>query len=104
MAAANGMNMTGAFSLFLLNPEANSVCDSDLSFPLLLLLFYLRLVCVGQERDVQKNYWMEHSADLTVEAMMLDSKASDLDKEERPEVYLYVYHIYNITYMFCIEK
>ncbi|KAG2242135.1 hypothetical protein Bca52824_096023 [Brassica carinata] len=29
---------------------------------------------------------MEHSSDLTVEAMMLDSKASDLDKEERPEV------------------
>ncbi|BBH04180.1 S-adenosyl-L-methionine-dependent methyltransferases superfamily protein [Prunus dulcis] len=40
----------------------------------------------GQEREVQKNYWVEHSADLTVEAMMLDSKASDLDKEERPEV------------------
>ncbi|XP_050216694.1 phosphomethylethanolamine N-methyltransferase isoform X2 [Mercurialis annua] len=39
-----------------------------------------------EEREVQKNYWMEHSADLTVEAMMLDSKASDLDKEERPEV------------------
>lgn len=37
---------------------------------------------------MQKSYWMEHSADLTVEAMMLDSKASDLDKEERPEVYL----------------
>ncbi|CAI0380581.1 unnamed protein product [Linum tenue] len=29
---------------------------------------------------------MEHSVDLTVESMMLDSKASDLDKEERPEV------------------
>ncbi|KAJ7975230.1 Phosphoethanolamine N-methyltransferase [Quillaja saponaria] len=29
---------------------------------------------------------MEHSNDLNVEAMMLDSKASDLDKEERPEV------------------
>ncbi|KAK3022925.1 hypothetical protein RJ639_047147 [Escallonia herrerae] len=46
-------------------------------------------VCVcagGEEREVQKNYWVEHSADLTVEAMMLDSKASDLDKEERPEV------------------
>lgn len=44
--------------------------------------------CVAgeKEREVQKNYWMEHSADLTVEAMMLDSKASDLDKEERPEV------------------
>jgi len=40
----------------------------------------------GEEREVQKNFWIEHSADLTVEAMMLDSKASDLDKEERPEV------------------
>ncbi|KAK2999648.1 hypothetical protein RJ639_023765, partial [Escallonia herrerae] len=40
----------------------------------------------GEERELQKNYWVEHSADLTVEAMMLDSKASDLDKEERPEV------------------
>ncbi|KAF3785384.1 Phosphoethanolamine N-methyltransferase 3 [Nymphaea thermarum] len=38
------------------------------------------------EREVQKSYWMEHSSDLTVEAMMLDSKAADLDKEERPEV------------------
>ncbi|KAK6925370.1 hypothetical protein RJ641_009696, partial [Dillenia turbinata] len=41
---------------------------------------------VGEERQAQKNYWMEHSADLTVEAMMLDSKASELDKVERPEV------------------
>lgn len=40
----------------------------------------------GQERDVQKNYWIEHTSELTVEAMMLDSKAADLDKEERPEV------------------
>ncbi|KAK9278167.1 hypothetical protein L1049_027727 [Liquidambar formosana] len=40
----------------------------------------------GKEREVQKSYWMEHSVDLTVEAMMLDSKAADLDKEERPEV------------------
>ena len=40
----------------------------------------------GEEREIQKNYWVEHSADLTVEAMMLDSMASDLDKEERPEV------------------
>ncbi|KAK9106054.1 hypothetical protein Scep_022898 [Stephania cephalantha] len=40
----------------------------------------------GSEREVQKSYWIEHSVDLTVEAMMLDSKASDLDKEERPEV------------------
>ncbi|KAL0415745.1 UNVERIFIED_CONTAM: Phosphoethanolamine N-methyltransferase 1 [Sesamum latifolium] len=38
-----------------------------------------------QEREVQKSYWM-HSVDLTVEAMMLDSNACDLDKEERPEV------------------
>ncbi|KAF8407635.1 hypothetical protein HHK36_006768 [Tetracentron sinense] len=40
----------------------------------------------GEERKIQKSYWIEHSVDLTVEAMMLDSKASDLDKEERPEV------------------
>lgn len=39
---------------------------------------------------------MQHSADLTVEAMMLDSKASDLDKEERPEVYS--------SYKFCILR
>ncbi|XP_010461683.1 PREDICTED: phosphomethylethanolamine N-methyltransferase [Camelina sativa] len=39
-----------------------------------------------EERHIQKSYWMEHSSDLTVEAMMLDSKASDLDREERPEV------------------
>ncbi|PKI44197.1 hypothetical protein CRG98_035434, partial [Punica granatum] len=40
----------------------------------------------GDERLAQKSYWIEHCADLTVEAMMLDSKATDLDKEERPEV------------------
>ncbi|CAD5190557.1 unnamed protein product [Musa acuminata subsp. malaccensis] len=39
-----------------------------------------------EEREVQKSYWMEHSRDLTLEAMMLDSRASELDKEERPEV------------------
>ncbi|KAJ8620118.1 hypothetical protein MRB53_028647 [Persea americana] len=38
------------------------------------------------ERTVQKSYWMEHSVDLTVQSMMLDSRASDLDKEERPEI------------------
>ncbi|ERN05471.1 hypothetical protein AMTRI_Chr12g268500 [Amborella trichopoda] len=38
------------------------------------------------EREIQKSYWIEHSSDLTVEAMMLDSKAAELDKEERPEV------------------
>nr|GMD82153.1 Phosphoethanolamine N-methyltransferase 1 [Ipomoea batatas] len=41
----------------------------------------------GQEREVQKSYWIEHSTELTVEAMMLDSKATDLDKEERPEIW-----------------
>ncbi|MBA0856127.1 hypothetical protein Goshw_023756 [Gossypium schwendimanii] len=48
--------------------------------------FILIISCVGDERKVQKNYWIEHSVDLTVEAMMLDSKAADIDKEERPEV------------------
>ncbi|KAG0491036.1 hypothetical protein HPP92_007899 [Vanilla planifolia] len=40
----------------------------------------------AEERLMQKSYWMENSKDLTVEAMMLDSRAFDLDKEERPEV------------------
>lgn len=40
----------------------------------------------AEERRAQMNYWIEHSKDLTVEAMMLDTRASDLDKEERPEV------------------
>ncbi|XP_068653290.1 phosphoethanolamine N-methyltransferase-like [Aristolochia californica] len=44
------------------------------------------MAALGEERTIQKKYWIEHSADLTVEAMMLDSQASDLDKEERPEV------------------
>ncbi|XP_075490561.1 phosphoethanolamine N-methyltransferase 1-like isoform X1 [Primulina tabacum] len=45
-----------------------------------------RIAIEKTEREVQKSYWIEHTADLTVESMMLDSKASDLDKEERPEV------------------
>lgn len=45
-----------------------------------------------EERKIQKNYWIEHSQELTVEAMMLDSHASDLDKEERPEVLIF-FHI-----------
>ena len=39
-----------------------------------------------EERRAQKKYWEEHSKDLTVESMMLDSRAKDLDKQERPEV------------------
>lgn len=39
-----------------------------------------------QERDAQRTYWKEHSSEATVEAMMLDSQASVIDKEERPEV------------------
>jgi phosphoethanolamine N-methyltransferase len=38
------------------------------------------------ERAAQKNYWLEHSSQPTVEAMMLDSNASEIDQLERPEV------------------
>ena len=38
------------------------------------------------ERDAQRTYWTEHSHETTVEAMMLDSQAKIIDKEERPEV------------------
>jgi phosphoethanolamine N-methyltransferase len=40
----------------------------------------------GVEREAQHAYWEEHSKDATVEAMMLDSQAADIDKLERPEV------------------
>ncbi|KAK9800739.1 hypothetical protein WJX73_003088 [Symbiochloris irregularis] len=39
-----------------------------------------------EERERQKSYWTENSLEATVEAMMLDSQASVIDKEERPEV------------------
>jgi len=39
----------------------------------------------ASERDAQRAYWKEHSGEATVEAMMLDSKAADIDKLERPE-------------------
>ena len=39
------------------------------------------------ERDAQRDYWLQHTADqLTVEAMMLDSQAAIIDQLERPEV------------------
>jgi hypothetical protein len=40
------------------------------------------------ERNAQKSYWLEHSSQPTVEAMMLDSKAAEIDQLERPEVRL----------------
>ena len=67
-----------------------SLVDSVVCFDYDFFLIILKKKNVGQdEREIQKNYWVEHSADLTVEAMMLDSKASDLDKAERPEVSSY---------------
>lgn len=56
-----------------------------------------------EEREVQKNYWIEHSADLTVEAMMLDSKAVDLDKEERPEVRFSLTFLFPLSFSFCVS-
>lgn len=38
------------------------------------------------QRNAQKAYWAEHSTEATVEAMMLDSHACEIDKLERPEV------------------
>lgn len=40
-----------------------------------------------KEREVQRHYWLEHTPEKpTVETMMLDSKAGEIDKLERPEV------------------
>jgi hypothetical protein len=44
---------------------------------------------VSAERQAQKTYWLQHSSQPTVEAMMLDSKASEIDQLERPEVGAY---------------
>lgn len=41
---------------------------------------------------------MEHSVDLTAEAMMLDSHATVLDKEERPEVLV----LFLLSYSFMV--
>jgi len=41
---------------------------------------------INTERALQLNYWKEHSVIPSVEAMMLDSQASKLDQEERPEI------------------
>jgi hypothetical protein len=38
------------------------------------------------ERDAMRAFWAEHSSKPTVEAMMLDSQAAQIDCEERPEV------------------
>lgn len=38
------------------------------------------------ERTAQKSYWKENAYDASVEAMMLDSNATVIDREERPEV------------------
>eukprot|EP00884_Botryococcus_braunii_P018713 jgi/Botrbrau1/5525/Bobra.0023s0012.1 len=38
------------------------------------------------ERTAQKLYWKENAYDASVEAMMLDSNATIIDREERPEV------------------
>lgn len=43
-------------------------------------------MAVNGERALQLNYWKEHSVVLSLEAMMLDSQASKLDEEERPEI------------------
>lgn len=43
-----------------------------------------------KERAAQKSYWADHSATASVEAMMLDSQAAVIDKEERPEVCVWV--------------
>ncbi|KAJ6970004.1 phosphoethanolamine N-methyltransferase 1-like [Populus alba x Populus x berolinensis] len=50
------------------------------------LHWFLFLGLSVEERDIQKKYWMDNISDLSDNAMMRDSKASELDKEERPEI------------------
>lgn len=41
---------------------------------------------VSVERNAQVAYWEAHTKNASMEAMMLDSKASEIDKLERPEI------------------
>jgi len=45
-----------------------------------------RAAMAAPDRAAMKEFWQEHSQVASVEAMMLDSQASAIDKEERPEV------------------
>jgi len=38
------------------------------------------------ERDTMRDYWQEHTKEVSVNAMMLDDNAAEIDKLERPEV------------------
>lgn len=73
------------------------------------MIWVVSFTLAGGEREIQKNYWKEHSVGLSVEAMMLDSKAADLDKEERPEVYFDSPHLkllsllYRLRVSICLE-
>jgi hypothetical protein len=73
-------------------PPGHSLSSSSSCHDNSFLILFQFSTCIGldfagmDEREIQKSYWIQHCADLSVEAMMLDSKASDLDKEERPEV------------------
>ena len=68
-------SLTELFSKFLLLPTMNGVSGvKDVTGK------------SAAERTAQRSYWTEHSHETTVEAMMLDSQAKIIDKEERPEV------------------
>ena len=81
-------------------PSTGAECDQRITLAPYRAL-YTRLRAMGslanaqinviepaEERAAQKSYWADHSVTASVEAMMLDSQAAVIDKEERPEVKL----------------
>ena len=40
----------------------------------------------AEERESMRDFWREHSQTASVQEMMLDSKATEIDAQERPEV------------------
>lgn len=66
--------------------ETASISSSQFPSKCFVVIVAAAVFEMAEERKAQTEYWKEHASEATVEAMMLDSQASEIDKLERPEV------------------
>jgi phosphoethanolamine N-methyltransferase len=50
----------------------------------------VKLTAAPDEREVMKEFWMQHSHQASVEEMMLDSQAHIISKKDTPEILSYM--------------